>query len=128
MALLLPTVLLFGLAPAVSLSRVRIGPALARGGRQPGSSLTRRGGQALIAADVALAVVLVAAAGLMLRSFARLSAVDLGFNPDGLITMEVLPLEREPRRARGLLHGPRRAPADHAGGGLGGARGLLPAR
>ena len=95
-ALLVPTVLLFGLAPAVSLSRVRIGPALARGGRQPGSSLTRRGGQALIAAEVALAVVLVVAAGLMLRSFARLSAVDLGFNPDGLITMEVLPLDRNP--------------------------------
>ena len=95
-ALLVPTVLLFGLAPAMSLSRVRIGPALARGGRQPGSSLTRRGSQVLVATEVALAVVLVAAAGLMLRSFARLSSVDLGFNPDGLITMEVLPLDRDP--------------------------------
>ena len=95
-ALLVLTVLLFGLAPALSLSRVRIGPALASGGRQPGSSLTRRGGQALIASEVALAVVLVVAAGLMLRSFARLTAVDLGFNPDGLITMEVLPLHRDP--------------------------------
>lgn len=94
--LLVLTVLLFGLAPAVSLSRVRIGPALASGGRQPGSSLTRRGGQALVATEVALAVVLVVAAGLMLRSFARLAAVDLGFNPDGLITMEVLPLHRDP--------------------------------
>ena len=95
-ALLVPTVLLFGLAPAMSLSRVRIGSALARGGRQPGSSLTRRGSQVLVATEVALAVVLVAAAGLMLRSFARVSAVDLGFNPDGLITMEVLPLDRDP--------------------------------
>ena len=95
-ALLVPTVLLFGLAPAMSLSRVRIGPALARGGRQPGSSLTRRGGQLLVASEVALAVVLVAGAGLMLRSFARLSAVDLGFDPDGLITMEALPLDRDP--------------------------------
>ncbi len=95
-ALLVPTVLLFGLAPAMSLSRVRIGSALARGGRQPGSSLTRRGSQVLVATEVALAVVLVAAAGLMLRSFARLSSVDLGFNPDGLITMEVLPLDRDP--------------------------------
>ena len=41
-------------------------------------------------------MVLVTAAGLMLRSFARLSAVDLGFNPDGLVTMEVLPLDRDP--------------------------------
>ena len=94
--LLVLTVLLFGLAPAVSLSRVRIGPALASGGRQPGSSLTRRGGQTLVATEVALAVVLVVAAGLMLRSFARLAAVDLGFNPSGLITMEVLPLHRDP--------------------------------
>ena len=94
--LLVPTVLFFGLAPAMSLSRVRNAPALARGGRQPGPSLTRRGSQLLIATEVALAVVLVAAAGLMLRSFARLSAVDLGFDPDGLITMEVLPLERDP--------------------------------
>ncbi|MYH31149.1 MAG: FtsX-like permease family protein [Acidobacteria bacterium] len=95
-ALLVLTVLLFGLAPALSLSRVRIGPALASGGRQPGPSLTRRGGQVLVATEVALAVVLVVAAGLMLRSFARLAAVDLGFNADGLITMEVLPLHRDP--------------------------------
>ena len=94
--LLVPTVLFFGLAPAMSLSRVRNAPALARGGRQPGPSLNRRGSQLLIATEVALAVVLVAAAGLMLRSFARLSVVDLGFDPDGLITMEVLPLERDP--------------------------------
>ncbi len=95
-ALLVPTTLLFGLAPAVRLSRVRFGPVLARGGRQPGSSLSRRGGQLLMAAEIALAVVLVAGAGLMIRSFARITAVDLGFNPDGLVTMEVLPLERTP--------------------------------
>jgi putative ABC transport system permease protein len=95
-ALLVPTVLIFGLVPAVRLSHVRVVSALARGGRQSGFSLSRRGGQFLIAAEVALAMVLVIGAGLMLRSFARLSAVDLGFNPDGLITMEVLPLERDP--------------------------------
>jgi predicted permease len=95
-ALLLPTTLLFGLAPAIRLSRVRIGSVLARGSRQVGSSLSRRGGQTLIAAEMALAVVLVAGAGLMIRSFARISAVDLGFNPDGLVTMQVLPLDRDP--------------------------------
>ena len=50
----------------------------------------------LIAAEVALAVVLVVAAGLMIRSFARIGAVDLGFNPNGLVTMQVLPLDRVP--------------------------------
>jgi predicted permease len=92
-ALLLLTSVLFGLVPAVRLSRVRLNSALARGGRQQGLSLSRRGSQVLIAAEVALAVVLVAGAGLMLRSFARLTAVDLGFNPDRLMTMEVLPLD-----------------------------------
>ena len=95
-ALLLPTTLVFGLAPAIRLSRVRIGPALARGQHQVGSPLSRRGGQLLIAAEVALAVVLVSGAGLMIRTFMNLSAVKLGFRPDGLITMEVLPLERDP--------------------------------
>ena len=95
-ALLVPTTLLFGLAPAIRLSRVRIGSVLARGSRQVSSSLSTRGGQLLIAAEVALAVILVAGAGLMIRSFVRLSAVDLGFNPNGLLTMQVLPLERSP--------------------------------
>jgi putative ABC transport system permease protein len=113
-ALLVPTTLLFGLAPAVRLSRVRFGPVLARGGRQAGSSLSRRGGQLLMAAEIALAVVLVAGAGLMIRSFARITAVDLGFNPDGLVTMEVLPLERTPAARkeyyRALLHQLRTVP------------------
>ena len=91
--LLVPTTLLFGLAPALRLSRVGVGFALARTSRQVGASLSNRGGQVLIAAEVALAVVLVAGAGLMIRSFARISAVDLGFQPDGVVTMEVLPLE-----------------------------------
>jgi putative ABC transport system permease protein len=50
----------------------------------------------LIAAEVALAVVLVAGAGLMIRSFARLVDVDLGFNPRPLLTMDVLPIEASP--------------------------------
>jgi putative ABC transport system permease protein len=95
-ALLVPTSLLFGLAPAIRLSQVQIGSVLARGGRQRASALSRRGGQMLIAAEVALAVILVAGAGLMIRSFLRISAVDLGFNARGVMTMEVLPLDRNP--------------------------------
>ena len=94
LALLVPTTVLFGLVPAIRLSRVKIGSVLARGSRQVGAALSNRGGQLLIAAEVALAVVLVAGAALMIRSFARISAVDLGFNTNGLMTMEVLPLER----------------------------------
>ena len=95
-ALLIPTVMLFGLVPAMRLSRVSLAPALVRGGRQSVSSpLSHRSGQLLIAAEVALAVVLVVGAGLMIRTYTRLSALDLGFDPDGLITMEVLPLHSD---------------------------------
>ncbi len=90
------TGLIFGLAPAFRLSRVRFSTALARGGRRHGSALTKRGGQTLIGAEVALAVVLVAGAGLMIRSFARIAAVDLGFNPDAFHTMKVTPLSQDP--------------------------------
>lgn len=95
-ALLVPTVLVFGLLPALQLSRVRLTPSLARGGRLAGSSLSRRGGQTLIAAEIALAIVLLIGAGLMLRSFARMTSVDLGFEPDRLVTMEMLPLDPNP--------------------------------
>jgi ABC-type antimicrobial peptide transport system permease subunit len=55
--------------------------------------LSTRGGQWLIAIEVALAVVMVTGAALMLRTVARINAVDLGFEPAGLITMQVLPLD-----------------------------------
>ena len=88
----MPTALLFGLWPAIRLSRVQVGSVLARTGRQRGSALSRRGGQLLIAAEVALAVILVSGAGLMIRSFMRIAAVDLGFARNGLVVMDVLPL------------------------------------
>ena len=93
-ALLVPTTLLFSVVPALRLSRVQIGAVLARGSRQVGSSFSRRGGQFLMAAEIAVAVILVTGSGLMIRSFLRISSAELGFNPDGLLTMEVLPLER----------------------------------
>ena len=95
-ALLVPTALLFGLWPAIRLSRVQLGAVMARVGRQRGSALSRRGGQMLIAAEIALAVILVSGAGLMIRSFMRIAAVDLGFARNGLVVMNVLPLDQNP--------------------------------
>ena len=83
----------FGLAPALRISRARMGAQLANAGRRHGSALSRRGGQLLIAAEVALAVMLLAGAGLMVRSFARLAVVDVGFDPSAVLTFEVEPLE-----------------------------------
>jgi putative ABC transport system permease protein len=89
----LVSALVFGLLPAIKLSRVHLARYLAIAGRRSGPALSRRGGQALIAVEVALAVVLLAGAGLMVRSFDRLLAVDLGFDPNAILSMEVEPVD-----------------------------------
>ncbi len=89
--------LLFGLIPALRLSRVRLGQVMARSGRQQATSLSLRGGQLLIAIEVALAVVMLAGAGLMIRSFSRLVSVDLGFDPSRTLVVETEPVT--PRHA-----------------------------
>jgi putative ABC transport system permease protein len=80
------TALLAGLAPAWTLARdtaavVRDG----RTGRQP-SSMARR---ALVTVQVALAVVLLAGAGLLLRSMTRLTSVDPGIDPRNVLTLSL---------------------------------------
>lgn len=92
LGLAIPTAVIFGLYPALRVSKGNLTEPLARAGRQQAAGLSRRGGRWLMGAEVALAVVLVAGSGLMLRSFARIAAVDLGFEPTGLITMEVVPV------------------------------------
>ena len=71
--------------PGRPLCRVWASTALARGSRRHGASLSRRGGQTLIAAEIALAVVLLAGAGLMIRSFARIADCRSGFDPDAFV-------------------------------------------
>ena len=90
------TGLAFGLVPAVRLSRVRFSNDLARGSRRAGSALSRRGGQLLIAIETMLAIVLLAGAGLMLRSFDRMLSVNLGFKPDSFVTLEATPVTKDP--------------------------------
>ncbi len=78
----LGTALVFGLLPARAATRA--GEA-ARGPR--GASASRRGrrvGEALVAFEVAMAVVLVLGAGLLLRSIGRIASVDPGFRAKGL--------------------------------------------
>jgi predicted permease len=85
-----------GIIPALRLSRLSPAAVLASGRRGHGAALTRRGGQLVIAAEIALAVVLVAGAGLMIRSFARLLDVDLGFDPDAIVTVEATTVDPNP--------------------------------
>ncbi len=88
--------LAFGLAPAWRLARTGVAAPLARASRRHGSGLSRFGGHLLIGAEVALAVVLLAGAGLMARSFARLTSVDVGFDPDKVTTADVAPVDPTP--------------------------------
>jgi putative ABC transport system permease protein len=84
----LVTGLLFGLVPAIQLARANPSETLkdaARGSTGLGRTLRR----ALVALEMAAAVVLLVGAGLMLRSFDQLQRVDLGFRPDHLLTARV---------------------------------------
>ncbi|HSY83859.1 MAG TPA: ABC transporter permease [Gemmatimonadaceae bacterium] len=85
------TGLLFGLAPAIAASRTDEAVRLREGGRSGGGSgrMTRTR-SALVVAEMALAVVLLVGAGLLLRSFARLTHVDPGFRADRVIAFDVL--------------------------------------
>jgi putative ABC transport system permease protein len=89
-ALTLGTGLAFGIVPAVRVRRLSNQGALLQGRRgdasPSGRSVLR---QSLIAGEVLLAVVLATGAGLMVKSFIRLNQVDPGFDPDGLVTMQL---------------------------------------
>jgi putative ABC transport system permease protein len=90
---------LFGLAPALSTSRPNVNVDLKDGGR---TGTSRTGGRnAMVVAQVALALVLLIGAGLMLVSFARLRAVDPGFRTTDLVTIELMvPLSRYDEKAQ----------------------------
>ena len=99
--LALLTGVIFSALPAISLSRVSLAGALKQGGRSGSSAPTQRGRQLLVTSQVALTFVLLAGAGLMLQSMARLSAFDVGFDSEGLLTMRVpLPGQRYADPAR----------------------------
>jgi putative ABC transport system permease protein len=87
LALALFTVFLFGLLPALQTVKADVRAALSQGGRGGiRQGLLRR---LLVVAEVALALVLLAGAGLMVRSFVKLRQLDLGFTGRNVLTMRV---------------------------------------
>jgi len=84
------TGLLFGLAPALQLSRPGRASAL-RGGSRGATAGGTRLRSALVVSEIALAVVLTIGAGLFLSSFVRVANVDIGLDPRNVLTMEVWP-------------------------------------
>src|SRR3984957_4026571 len=88
------TGIVFGLAPALRGSRVDVNSALKAGGRssRSGGGLSVKHDKlrgALVIAELAISLTLLAGAGLLIRSFVRLVNVPPGFNPQGVISMEV---------------------------------------
>ncbi|HWC97677.1 MAG TPA: ABC transporter permease [Candidatus Sulfopaludibacter sp.] len=86
-ALSLVTGLIFSLLPALAASRASVNDALKQGGRSGADTRGRRTRDALVALEVAAALVLLTGAGLMIETMAKLRAVDLGFRPDHLLTL-----------------------------------------
>jgi putative ABC transport system permease protein len=84
------TSFIFGLAPALQASKLDLNETLKEGGRgNSGGSKQNRLRSLLVIAEVALALVLLIASGLMIKSFMRLQSVNPGFNPENLITLEM---------------------------------------
>jgi putative ABC transport system permease protein len=94
--------IVFGLAPALQVSKPNLNDSLKEGSRQTSGS-SHRLRSSLVVLEVALSLMLLVGAGLLGRSFLSLLKTDPGFNPDNVITMNlVLPVAKykdEPQRA-----------------------------
>jgi putative ABC transport system permease protein len=98
------TGILFGLAPALEAGRKRQFESL-KGGRSTEGRRPRRLRTTLVVIETALSLLLLAGAGLLLRSFAEILKVDPGFRPDGVLTLRVaLPdaVYSKPEQVRGF--------------------------
>jgi predicted permease len=90
LAISVVTALLTGILPLAHATRLAVSGELREGGRGATTGRARlRWRQALVAAEIALAVVLVAGAGLMIRTVRNLLTIDPGFRADGVLTMRV---------------------------------------
>jgi putative ABC transport system permease protein len=81
--------LLLGLAPAAHARVARLSDALKDSARGSSSAMSLRMRNLLMVAELSLAVVLLVGAGLLIRSVQNLTAINPGFNPDGVATVRV---------------------------------------
>jgi putative ABC transport system permease protein len=94
--------ILFGLVPSLRSARAGVEVGLREGGRGgSGGGMRARG--ALVSGQVALALILLVGGGLLVRSFQNLRSRDLGFRPEGVVTLQVaMPQSRYPDRGARL--------------------------
>jgi len=104
-ALSLATGILFGIIPALQATRGNLINGLREGARGSGGGVGRRVRSTLVIAETALSLILLAGAGLMLRSFDRLMKVDPGFQADQALTLRVpMPTSITDRRQQPLYY------------------------
>ena len=89
LGLALLTGIIFGLAPAMQMVRLELQSSLKEGGRGSESGSRQRIGRALVASEIALAVVVVIGAGLLMRSFWTLQRVDPGFPAENILVVDM---------------------------------------
>ena len=84
------TGLIFGLAPALQISKPNLAESLKESGRGSGSSASRnRLRSVLVVAEIAMTLVLLVGAGLLIRTVMRLKSVDTGFNAQNILAMNI---------------------------------------
>ncbi len=89
LAVSVATGIVFGLVPALQSTRPNLTDALKSGGKGSVSDPGRRFRSGLVVTEVALSVVLLVGAGLTVRSFLALQRVDLGFQPEQVVAVDV---------------------------------------
>jgi predicted permease len=121
----LVTAVLFGLTPAIQTSRPQLQSALQQGSQRTGVGGNRVFRRAFVVAEIALALLLLVGAGLLMRSFARLTSVNPGFATEHLLTMEMFtaPAKYEDQQKRSqyverVLDEVRRVPGVEAAGSI----------
>ena len=95
-AVCVATGVIFGLAPALHISKTSLNEVLKEGGRSGSSGVrARRWTSGLLVAQVALTLVLLAGAGFMMRSFLALYTIDVGVDTSRLLTMQLYMNDRK---------------------------------